>query len=397
MIYSASAIHSHPSQWAEVLRHRALRFGSAVDTQSLLAAFREHSDFYRRRLAGAIAWSAVPPLEKQDVPRVPVAKDLPVREARTSGTTGLQLSIWNNSREREFRRALLYRPQLFYDLPERVTQLVFVDGDACAKPEDWPKRFDYGGRHYATWFAGVAADVGAIRHLLLTIRPQLIRGISSGIVRFLMEAGESFRDVGVAIVGPGGEYLHTEWRQIMADGFGALVLDRYGSTETGALAWQCPYCDHYHANVDEIHLEASPAGLLATPLFVNSQPLLRYRLGDDIRFEERQQACQLRLPTIGIVEARRDDWIIGYDGRRISPLSFQFEKLPGLRAWRLHQLSSGNLQLYFDAAKSQNLEPKLVSMLTEIVPGREIDLVEGVWRLQRGGKFKRVVSDCSET
>ncbi len=395
VIFPASAIHAPSAQWAGVLRRRALRPVPPVDLQSLLTAFREQSDFYRQRLAVAGSWSAVPPLEKSDVSKVPVANDFRVKEARTSGTTGMQLSIWNTSPEREFRRALLYRPQLFYDLPETVTQLVFVDGDACARPEDRPKRFYYGGRHYATWFAGAAGNVDAIRHLLLTLRPKLIRGISSGIVRFLMEAGESFRNLGVSIVGPGGEYLQPEWRQMMADAFAARVLDRYGSTETGAIAWQCPYCDDYHANVDEIHLETSPEGLLATPLFVNSQPLLRYRLGDSIGFEVSGQVCQVRLPTVRILEARRDDWIIGRDGQRVSPLSFQFEKLPGLQYWRLHQLGTGDLRLYFDASTPETTGPELASALATVVPGRKIDLVQGVWKLKRGGKFKRVVSDYS--
>ena len=53
----------------------------------------------------------------------------------------------------------------------------------------------------------------------------------------------------------------------MAEAFRARVLDRYGSQETGAIAWQCPHCEDYHANTDEILLEADGAGLIATPLF----------------------------------------------------------------------------------------------------------------------------------
>ena len=150
------------------------------------------------------------------------------------------MTIRNSDTEREFRRALLYRPQLFSDLPAEVTQVVFVDGDWCAAPSDPPKWFDYGGSVYRTWFCGVGADAAEVAGLLAALRPQLVRGIASGIVRFIENHGDHLRALGVQIVGPGGEFLLPEWRALMSDAFGARVLDRYGSTETGAIAWQCP-------------------------------------------------------------------------------------------------------------------------------------------------------------
>jgi phenylacetate-coenzyme A ligase PaaK-like adenylate-forming protein len=388
-----SRIHLPESEWATALRDAALVETEPVDRSELLGIYRDHSAFYRQRLDGIAAWSDIPLLEKDDVAKVPVFDDGTIKEARTSGTMGQQVSIWNTSREREFRRALLYRPQLFYPLPEQVRQLVFVDGDWCMAAGDQPKRFTYGGIEYRTWFAGAAGAIEQIHALLVELRPQLIRGISSAIVRQLMESERTYRQLGVAIVAPGGEYLLPEWRSLIEEGFGAPVYDRYGSQETGAIAWQCPDCGEYHANVDEILLEPGADGLVATPLFVSSQPLLRYRLGDHVQVQAASGTCRVRLPVLTIAAARRDDWLVDGHGRLVSPLSFQFERFEGLTAWRLHQASDGRLTLYFDASRPAVTGPVLAQALRRLVPDREVRLAEGVWQLKRGGKFKRIISD----
>jgi len=392
---SHSVIHAPESAWGSLLRERALTVPVEQDRSTILSWFRGHSQFYSGRIDTNLSWEQVRPLEKQDVADIPVSADDSIREARTSGTSGFQVSIRNTVRERRFRRALLYRPHLFYDLPAEVRQVVFVDGTWCAEARMPPKLFEYGGVRYRTWFAGVAADVGQIHSLLRSLRPQLIRGISSGIVRFIDQAGDSLRDLGVRIIAPGGEFLLPEWRKTIHDAFGATVLDRYGSTESGAIAWQCPLCRRYHANADEIVLEADPDGLLVTPLFVSSQPLLRYRLGDRVSFDGTAADCRVRLPTLKILQARRDDWIIGRDGLRISPLSFQFEQVPHLDAWRLHQNLDGSLCLYFESAQPDVVTKQLGRRLADAVPNQPFELREGIWRLERGGKFKRVSSDLA--
>jgi phenylacetate-coenzyme A ligase PaaK-like adenylate-forming protein len=396
MVKSHSVIHTQESNWANLLRQRALDIPNTLDLEILLDRFRSHSEFYRDRIGVAESWTQVPALEKHELHRIPLDASKPTREARTSGTSGFQVTIHNSLREREFRRALLYRPQLFYDLPKSVTQVVFVDGQWCADPQMSPKEFNYGGRHYRTWFAGASAEPTAIMALLTALQPQLIRGISSGIVRFIEESNKPLEGTGVQIIGPGGEFLTEEWRTLMQEAFGAVVLDRYGSTETGAIAWQCPLCHRYHANSDEIILEADPDGLIATPLFVSSQPLLRYRLGDMITFDHEKSNCPVQLPTISIETARRDDWIIDAAGRRVSPLSFQFEQAPYLLAWRLHQLGDGSLCLYFDSERPETTRQFLKQHLIETVPDRPRQIVEGIWKLDRPGKFKRVSSDHAQ-
>lgn len=391
-----------PAEWPVVLRARALAGVDAPDLDACLQAFSNHNDFYAKRLAGVSNWQDITPLSKSELAALPVVSEEPIHDVRTSGTSGFQVTVRNTVSERRFRQALAYRPFLFYPLAtssgNEMRQVIFVDGlevDAADK-QQWP--FEFGEHKWLTWRAGIAAPAEKIVALLTSIRPQIIRGLSSGIVRFVEQANTPLDRLGVQVISTSGEHLTPAWRASMGSAFGAPVLDRYGSMETSSIAWQCPYCDDYHANSDEIILETNSAGLLATPLFIESQPLLRYQLGDHVELHRQEHDCRIRLPKLTVLEARRDDWIFDGNGQKVSPLSFQLEQVAGLTAWRIHQLKSGVLRLYFDADEraATDIRKQLTDHIQRIVPGRDCELVTGIWKLERVGKFKRVVSDFNK-
>jgi len=398
MRFSDSSRYLRSPEWADALRSRALIDQVEIDLSECLEAFRHHDEFYADRLKGVSDWRDIPPLEKTELAAVPVNTSEALHETRSSGTTGAQAVVRNTLSERRFRQALAYRPFLFYPMTPApgnvIRQIVFVDG-ADVEPADkqqWP--FGFGGRTYLTWRAGIAAPPDRIYTLLQLVRPQVLRGLTSGIVRFVEELHRPLEGLGVQVVSPSGEKLSDEWRASLHEAFIAPVLDRYGATETASMAWQCPYCHRYHVNSDEVILEDSAEGVLATPLFIESQPLLRYRLDDRIKFHAGEIQCRVRLPTITLLEARRDDWVIDGAGRKVSPLSFQFERVAGLKAWHLHQLNTGELRLYFDGeTPAEDIRLQLAKQLEHIISGREYELVEGVWEFELDGKFKRVTSD----
>ncbi|MGI9307782.1 MAG: hypothetical protein ACR2P6_00890 [Gammaproteobacteria bacterium] len=401
MLFPSSAIHVPRTDWADTLRARALQVPStAMDERACLDAFRRHDAFYAGRLADVSGWHGIPPLQKIELAAVPVTTTDELHETRSSGTSGTQAVVRNTLRERRFRQALAYRPFLFYPLvPEsgkEIRQVIFVDGNAieAVDKSQWP--FEFGGHAFLTWHVGIAAAPAAIHALLQAVKPQVLRGLTSGLIRFAEQAAQPLQDLGVQVVSPSGEQLTDAWRHTLEAAFAAPVLDRYGATETGSLAWQCPYCDAYHVNSDEIIVESNEQGVLATPLFIESQPLLRYQLEDRIELAAAPSDCRIGLPVMKILAARRDDWIIDGAGLKVSPLSFQFEQIAGLKAWQLHQLSSGTLRLYVDSERPlATIREQLTAQLHNIVAGRDCELVEGVWSAERGGKFKRVTSAFS--
>jgi len=97
---SHSVIHAPESAWGSLLRERALAAPVEYDRSAILDWFCGHSAFYSGRIDANQAWEQVQPLDKQDVAVIPVSADDSIREARTSGTSGFQVSIHNTGHER---------------------------------------------------------------------------------------------------------------------------------------------------------------------------------------------------------------------------------------------------------------------------------------------------------
>jgi phenylacetate-coenzyme A ligase PaaK-like adenylate-forming protein len=398
MRFFNSVRYLRPEAWPNLLHSNAITVPPRVTLVECLEAFRDHDDFYSKRLTGVSRWDEIPPLQKNELSKVPIDNSDPIYESRSSGTTGYQAVIYNSIPERRFRQALAYRPFLFYQITKNldcfVRQLIFIDGNNVDNLDKKQFPYEFGGRRYLTWRVGIAADPEKIYTLIKQIRPQVLRGLTSGIVRFVDEIDRPLDQFGIEVVSPSGEMLLDSWRNSLNLAFSSPVLDRYGSTETGSIAWQCPFCNLYHVNSDEIILEESTAGMLATPLFIQSQPLLRYQLDDLVKLLPENSDCHIKLPTISVLQARRDDWIVDGNGMKVSSLSFQFESISGLKAWQLHQLKTGELHLYFEVYKdSQGVRKQLAAEIEAVVINRKYKLFYGAWKLNRGGKFKRVVSD----
>ncbi len=94
-----SIIHCVRDRWPAQLRAQALN-PPAVDRQAVLEYFRRHSAYYRDRIGSARHWEDIPPLEKADLADVPVAAGPDLKDARSSGTSGVQITIRNTRIER---------------------------------------------------------------------------------------------------------------------------------------------------------------------------------------------------------------------------------------------------------------------------------------------------------
>jgi phenylacetate-coenzyme A ligase PaaK-like adenylate-forming protein len=124
----------------------------------------------------------------------------------------------------------------------------------------------------------------------------------------------------------GGEQLSAEQRTRIRMAFDCRVHNNYGSSEFYAMAWECAEgC--LHLNHDWLVLEpvdrqlrAVPPGevshsVLLTNLANRTQPLLRYRLSDSLRFLPDGCGCGSRFPAIE-VQGRADHTLVLQDSRR---------------------------------------------------------------------------------
>ena len=115
----------------------------------------------------------------------------------------------------------------------------------------------------------------------------------------------------------GGETLTPALRRALSDRFHAPLHDSYGASECFFIANECR-CGRLHLNADWVILEpvdergrsVPPGQAGATTLLTNLanhvQPIIRYDLGDQVRFVTAACACGSHLPVIE-VQGRADD------------------------------------------------------------------------------------------
>jgi phenylacetate-coenzyme A ligase PaaK-like adenylate-forming protein len=382
-----------PQEWASNFVKRVEAW-PIVSRDSVTDWFRSHSEFYSTRLRQVHRWSDVPVMEKADLIRAdPNPACSMLFCATTSGTTGEKVTVAYSPNEAGFKWALMYRPFAHFELPCFTRQAIFLDVNGFVK-----RRIDYvvADRTYERIVVPSHYSTEVQMRALEEYRPHVLRGFPSAIYRLAVEIGSRrLRNLDLRLVSPSGEWLRPEWRSAIEASFRSPVCDRYGATEVGPLAWQCPFCLEYHANADEQILETTPEGdLLVTPLFLTTQPLLRYRLGDSLRIEE-PRGCRIRLPIVRLLGARADDWLIDGDGHMVSPLSFNFEHYAFVEAWRVHQLRSGVVVVYCRAGRIPplNVQKEIRLHVEIVVPGRTVEVRWSTTEVPSVGKYKRVKSD----
>ncbi len=126
-----------------------------------------------------------------------------------------------------------------------------------------------------------------------------------------------------------GEPLHPEVRTACRDTWGAPVQDTYACQEVGAIALQCPECEHYHLQAESVLTEildpqGKPCGpgqtgqVVLTALHNFAMPLVRYAIGD---YAEVGGACGCGrgLPVLRRVFGRRRNQVLLPDGSRRWP------------------------------------------------------------------------------
>jgi phenylacetate-coenzyme A ligase PaaK-like adenylate-forming protein len=164
----------------------------------------------------------------------------------------------------------------------------------------------------------------------------------------------------------GGETLTVATRHALAEAFDARVCDSYGASECFLIASECS-SQRLHLHADWTVLEPVddrdrpvPEGEFGTALLTNLanhvQPIIRYRLGDRVRFVPGGCDCGSALPVIE-VQGRADDVLTLDDAQghavHLAPLAVTtvLEDGAGVFDFQLRRRSPHHLQLdLYDSA-----------------------------------------------
>ena len=169
------------------------------------------------------------------------------------------------------------------------------------------------------------------------IKPKYFYGYPSAIYEFSKFLKSKSIDAGsfdIKAVIVTGETLYDFQRKFIEDVFKAKVVNEYGCSEAGIIAFQCPR-GRMHLSEDNLFIEILCEGRPAEPgetgevviteIYNYSTPLIRYRVGDLARVSFNPLCdCGRGLSCIDSVEGRTSQFITLANGRKVHTELFSY-------------------------------------------------------------------------
>jgi phenylacetate-CoA ligase len=378
--------------------------GAALRRQRLASLLRdshERSPLYRRRaganrstpaltdlspvdkptlMAGFDDWATDRAIRRRDLERLTATRDA-IGEpylgryqvwtsSGTSGEPGLfvqdaaAMAVYDALEAQRLRRDSAW-PTPWWMAGQRLAYVGAIDGHFAGVVG--MRRLQRMARRLPPWAApevhllSVLDPLPALVERLNTLAPTVIVTYPSFAVELAHLQREGRLRVSPRETWLGGERLDAFQRTTIADAFGT-VRDGYGASECLSIASACVH-GRLHLHADWVILEPDPGGdgVLLTNLANRVQPLLRYRLGDRVRWFDDPCPCGSAWPSIA-VDGRADDTVRLCDRRGCEvpliglALTTVLEDEAGLQHFQLVQSGPDALELRLDPAERRGHE-----------------------------------------
>lgn len=313
----------------------------------------------------------------------------------TSGTsTGRPSLIATSEDSRTLASALRYRRMIRYGMrpwsrvatlwaPDRFWRRRMIDGEL--RPTTGARRFPMSvlGRNPPNLLALTVdpSDPAKDGKALADFRPEFINGKPSHLRRIARICGTDLKISPKALLVTGEVVTDTGLKEIRR-GFGAKVLQHYGSSGFGGLASDCVHESGLHAMEDykvcEVLKEEEPVAegevgeLVVTFLYRDVVPAVRFRTGDYVRLGPMERCeCGSSTRRFKAVVGREDDCIIGRSGTKFLGLDVaeHIESAFDLRDFQLIQntLDGFTLLLRSGDMKRDDAISRVAQYLTELI------------------------------
>lgn len=229
-----------------------------------------------------------------------------------------------------------------------------------------------------------------------------------GFCHFLKNAGLDFKGLDLKAVICTAEKMYPHHRDLMSKMFDCPIVDEYGSSENGIIAFQCRF-GNMHMMADHLAIEfvdnnnqlVKPGELgkvVITDLNGYAMPLIRYEIGDMARYSEQRCTCGITLPLMEIVEGRKEDFIRTKEGKLVHAAYLCYTlKDDAVHEFKMYQkdLNMFIVQIVRSNTFNSETEKKLINNLRSAL-GHEVSInFEYLERIPRekSGKLRYFVSE----
>ncbi|MBN1542108.1 phenylacetate--CoA ligase family protein, partial [candidate division KSB1 bacterium] len=250
-----------------------------------------------------------------------------VSRERTSGSSGKPLLIVKDRAKSGYSRAVMYRCYRQYGIDIGSRQARFWGVPPNPKQRFKERLKDLlANRIRLSAFDLNEKTLRRFTHKLLRFKPSYFYGYPTVMHRYAEWLERSSIDLSAlhlkAIIAT-SEILYAAQRQTLERVFHAPVVNEYGCTEIGIIAFECPH-GNMHINSDLVFVESlqmpkkPQQTLLLTELQNEFNPLIRYDIGDLGALSSGSCTCQSSLPTLDRLVGRDASFIVTPRGRLVN-------------------------------------------------------------------------------
>lgn len=369
----------------------------------------------------------------EDIRKFPIiskelARDTPLQERKsvdidlsqcvtrkTSGSTGIPVSILDDKHSLSYIDAYLFRRYLEYGykLWEKICR---TDTHPIESPTQTTRRAQHTlskqtertGR-----FRSLPLEDGIEKNIemIKKERPQILMAYPS-YLRVLAKVLHDQQDntIRPRIIMTHGEVLDEASRALFNSTFNSQVYNGYGCIEVAprGMAWECKQRSGLHINSDLVLLEVLNDGepvspgergeVVATSLFRFATPMIRYRVGDMCTLSDDKCACGREMPLIKNIDGRLVDFIELPDGQQIPPYTIMslLQNVPGIGRYQIIQETQNKIVTRIEKSKDfdQTTITKIRDVCTKLFSSDiqlEINTIEQ-FPIEIGKKFRVITS-----
>lgn len=131
---------------------------------------------------------------------------------------------------------------------------------------------------------------------LKKFKPNVIVGLPGNIILLAQEIEKLHANIKIEKIYYGGEHMSMKAKEYIKNILGAKIISSfsYAAVEIGPIGFQCPHCkgSEHHVLEDWCYLESDKNGeAIVTSLNKTLNPIIRYRIGDKIKWIEEPCSC----------------------------------------------------------------------------------------------------------
>lgn len=246
-------------------------------------------------------------------------------------------------------------------------------------------------------------------------QPEVLTGYASGIYMLAQEQIKGTINISPNKILSSGDMLTDFMREKIKKAFKVEPINFYAASESIGMAGECEthhqlhlYNDFYCFEVVDKDLKTVNSGesgnLLVTNLFNYTQPLIRYKMNDEVTIDKNPCGCGLPFPVLKNISGRQEEflWFEKSDGTRafIHPIVLVGFYAVGLIKYKFIQLTKNSLLMKAVInGDKESIINEINSQMIEILQSKGLDkevtfsveIVSEIENDKKTGKFKLIV------